>query len=231
MRILIIEDNPNVRELVKLGLEAESFIVDGAENGEDGSYLARTNEYDLVILDIGLPRRRGTEVLKEIRKAKRTMPILMLSVEREIPTKVGLLSIGADDYMTKPFSFEELLARVRALLRRPIPIVKERLSVGQIILDSTRQKATRGGKEIYLTRKEYLLLECLVRNRGSIVTKGKLIEHAWDIDSDPFSSTIETHMSNLRKKINPPKSSVQIKNIPSRGYTLEVFKKEALVKR
>ena len=220
MRILIIEDNVHIQELVKLGLEAESFSVDAASDGETGSFIARTNEYDLIILDIGLPKRRGTDVCADIRKAGKTMPILMLSVESEILTKVELLAMGADDYMTKPFSFEELLARVRALVRRPKQVVAERLVASDLVLDSRTSEVRRANKQIYLTRKEFLLLEYLMRNSGAVVTRGKLLEHVWDLDSNPFSNSIETHICNLRKKIGAPRLPNLIHNVPGRGYRL-----------
>lgn len=220
MRILIVEDNVHIQELVRAGLEAESFTVDVCGDGKTGSYTARTNEYDLVILDIGLPQRRGTDVCADIRKAGKTMPILMLSVESETLTKVELLALGADDYMTKPFSFEELVARVRALIRRPRTVVPERISTSDLTLDSRTHEVYRGNKQIYLTRKEFLLLEYLMRHTGSIVTRGRLLEHVWDLDGNPFSNSIETHICNLRKKINAAKSKNLIHNIPGRGYRL-----------
>lgn len=220
MRILIVEDNAHIRSLVKLGLEAESFAVDEEADGIAGSYTARTNEYDAVILDIGLPKRRGTDVCKDIRAAGKHMPIMILSVESEIPTKVDMLSIGADDYLTKPFSFEELVARLRALLRRPHATVSPTMIMKDLVVDSRNQSVTRGNKHIYLTRKEFLLLEFLMRNKGSVVTRGRLIEHVWDLDGNPFSNTIETHMCNLRKKLAGPKRSTLIKNVPGRGYQL-----------
>ena len=220
MRILLIEDNVHISDLVKLGLEAELFTVDTCSDGVSGSYQARTNEYDLIILDIGLPKRRGPEVCRDIRAAGKKTPIIMLSVESDILTKVELLSIGADDYMTKPFSFEELLARARALLRRPHTQVPEKLSVDDLVLDSHTQEVERGKKKIYLTKKEFSLLEYLMRQDGRIVTRGSLLEHVWDLDGNPFSNSIETHICNLRKKINLPRRPRLIENVPGRGYRL-----------
>ena len=220
MRILIVEDNAHIRNLVKLGLEAESFAVDAVEDGESGSYTARTNDYDLVILDLDLPKRSGNDVCRDIRKAEKTMPILILSVQSETPTKVELLSMGADDYLTKPFSFEELTARVRSLLRRPRNAVAEKLIAGDLTLDSQTQGVVRGQKSIYLTRKEFLLLEYLMRHKGSVVSRGRLLEHVWDLDGDPFSNTIETHICNLRKKIHNVRKPQLIENVPGRGYKL-----------
>lgn len=220
MRILLIEDNVHISDLVKLGLEAESFTVDVCADGESGSYHARTNEYDLIILDIGLPKRRGPDVCADIRAAGKKTPVIMLSVESEIVTKVELLSIGADDYMTKPFSFEELLARVRALLRRPHTHITEQLSVSDLTLDSRTQEVVRARRKIYLTRKEFSLLEYLMRHANAVVTRGSLLEHVWDLDGNPFSNSIETHIYNLRRKINVPHRPHLIENVPGRGYRL-----------
>lgn len=220
MRILIVEDNADLRNLLKIGLEAEAFVVDEAEDGERGSYLARTNEYDLVILDYILPRKHGNIVCREVRKAGKKMPILLLSVQSEVRDKVELLRCGADDYMTKPFSLEELVARIRALLRRPLSIKEEIYSVGQIKLNSRTQIVTRGNMHIYLTKKEYALLEFMLRHKEEVVTRGAIMEHVWDLDGDPFSNTIETHIFNLRKKIEDENDGRLIHNVPGRGYRL-----------
>lgn len=222
MRILLVEDNVQIADLVKLGLEAESFAVDVEVDGAAASYAARTNEYDLVILDIGLPTRRGTDVCRDIRAAGKHMLILMLSIESEILTKVELLSIGADDYMTKPFSFEELLARVRALIRRPRAQLNETLQVGDLTLNARTHEVERADKKIYLTRKEFSLLEYLMRHVNAVVTRGSLLEHVWDLDGNPFSNSIETHICNLRKKLESPRHTRLIHNIPGRGYRLAV---------
>ena len=220
MRILIVEDNSHIRSLVKLGLEAESFTVDAVDDGKKGSYTARTNEYDLVILDLDLPKKSGREVCFDIRKAGKTMPVLVLSVKSELLTKIDLLNMGADDYLTKPFSFEELTARIRALLRRPRVSLVSKLASGDLILDSQSQNVLRGEKSIYLTRKEFLLLEYLMRHKGSVVSRGRLLEHVWDLDGDPFSNSIETHICNLRKKISLPRKPHLIENVPGRGYKM-----------
>lgn len=220
MRILIIEDNAEIRKLIKVGLEAESFAVDTAEDGEKGSFTARTNDYDLVILDYILPKKHGDQVCKEIRKAGKKMPILLLSVEKETSDKVTLLESGADDYMTKPFSFEELIARIRTLLRRPQNIQEETFEIGNIKLNSRTQEVKRGKNDVYLTRKEFSLLEFLLRHKGQTVSRGMIMEHVWDLDGNPFSSTIETHIFNLRKKIEERKSGRLIHNVPGRGYKI-----------
>ena len=222
MRILIVEDNAHIRSLIKLGLEAESFTVDAASDGEKGSFTARTNEYDLIILDLDLPKKRGNTICKEIRRAGKTTPILILSVESELPTKIDLFNMGADDYLTKPFSFEELVASIRSLLRRPHTMLAQTLIAGDITLDTNTQDVSRGKKSIYLTRKEFLLLEYLMRHKGVVVSRGRLLEHVWDLDGDPFSNSIETHICNIRKKISSPRKPELIENVPGRGYKMAV---------
>jgi DNA-binding response OmpR family regulator len=220
MRILIIEDNAEIRNLLKVGLEAESFAVDTAEDGEKGSFIARTNDYDLVLLDYMLPKKNGDQVCKEIRKAGKKTPILLLSVQNEVSDKVTLLQNGADDYMTKPFSFEELVARIRTLMRRPQILQEETFEIGNVKLNSRTQEVKMGKENVYLTKKEYTLLEFLLRHKGETVSRGMIMEHVWDLDGDPFSNTIETHIFNLRKKIEQKKNGRLIFNVPGRGYKI-----------
>lgn len=220
MRILIIEDNAEIRNLLKVGLEAESFAVDVAEDGEKGSFVARTNDYDLILLDYMLPKKNGDQVCREIRKADKKMPILLLSVQNEVSDKVTLLRDGADDYMTKPFSFEELVTRIRTLMRRPHTLQGETFEIGDVKLNSRTQEVRRGKENIYLTRKEFTLLEFLLRHKGETVSRGMIMEHVWDLDGDPFSNTIETHIFNLRKKIEQKKNGRLIYNVPGRGYKI-----------
>jgi DNA-binding response OmpR family regulator len=221
MKILVVEDDPEIRESLKTSLEAESFAVDTATEGDEGSYLARTNDYDLIILDLGLPKKDGATICTDIRSAGKTMPILMLSVQADTQQKIKLLNAGADDYMAKPFSFKELVARVRALLRRPSQLQSNILEVDDLVVDISRQKVTRGNKEIYLTRKEFSLLEYLIRFKGMVISRGMLMEHVWNAESDPFSNTIEAHILNLRKKIDTAKKTKLIQTIPGRGYKID----------
>ncbi len=222
MRILIVEDDKDTADFLKHSLEAEMFSVDTSFDGEEGSYLARTNDYDLVILDHGLPRKSGAEVCNEIRATGKTMPILMLTVKSELSTKVETLTLGADDYVTKPFHFDEILARIRALLRRPKQLSAEVLRVGDLEIDSNKYLVKRSGTEIYLTRKEFQLLEYLMQNHGNVVTRGMIMEHVWDRQGDLFSNTIETHILNLRKKIDSRSERKLIQTIPGRGYKIAV---------
>jgi len=219
MRILIIEDEQEIRTFIKQSLESECFVVDAAQNGEEGSWLARTNEYDAIVLDNMLPGKSGKEVCMDIRRAGKTAPIIILSVKTGIDTKVAMLNIGADDYLTKPFSLDELLARIRALLRRPKEIKEAVLALGDLVLDTNQHTACRGAEDVYLTRKEFMLLEYLLRNQDAVVSRGMIMEHVWDMNADPFSNTIESHIRSLRKKIDF-KAKKLIHTVPGRGYKI-----------
>lgn len=219
MKILLVEDNVSIRNVLRLGLEGEAFAVDEAEDGEKGSYLARTNKYDLILLDNVLPKKMAKQVCQEIREQNINTPILLLSAKSDTVSKVELLKAGADDYVTKPFSFEELKARISTLLRRPHKIESQILKVDNLVLNKDTQEVTRGGKRINLTRKEFSLLELLMSNLGNVVTRTDMIEHVWDINADPFSNTVEAHILNLRKKISDTKKQL-IRNVPGRGYKM-----------
>ncbi|MFA5062234.1 MAG: response regulator transcription factor [Patescibacteria group bacterium] len=221
MKILIIEDEKDLADSLKDSLESECFAVDVAADGQKGMMLGCTNDYDLIILDNMLPKRSGAEVCKHIRIAKKQVPIIMLSVVSETNKKVELLNLGADDYLTKPFSFKELLARIKALLRRPKVIEDQIVRIRDLTLDFAASKVLVGKKEVYLTRKEFMLLEYLMKNKGVVVSRGMILEHVWDMDADPFSNTIESHILNLRKKIKHRGIREFIQTIPGRGYKIE----------
>lgn len=222
MRILVVEDDQGIRAFLKKSLEAECFAVDVAEDGEKGSYLGRTNDYDLIILDYNLPKKNGYEVCQDLRLAKKHVPIIVLSVESDIPTKIELLNMGADDYLTKPFSFDELMARIRALLRRQPVVQNEVLNLDDLMVDFRKHLVRRGKKDIYLTRKEFMLLEYLLKNQDQVISRGALMEHVWDGSGDLFSNTIETHVLMLRKKIDAHTPRKLIHTIPGRGYKLSL---------
>jgi len=222
MRILIIEDEKNTREFLVENLKAASFVVDSAEDGERGSYLARTNEYDLIILDHNLPRKSGMEVCKEIRNVGNETPIIVTTVRSELIHKINLLNCGADDYLTKPFSFEELLARIKAILRRPRQMVSNIMRIGDLILNPNNQTVTRKNKTIDLTSKEFALLEFLLRHKGTIVTRNMLMEHVWTTETDAFTNTVEMHIAKLRKKIETSVRKKLIHTIRNRGYLLDI---------
>lgn len=224
VRALLIEDEQGIIDFLKAGLESEYFVVDVAMDGEQGSSLARTNSYDIIILDNMLPKKNGGIVCEEVRQAGKTTPIIMLSVLSETTTKTDILNKGADDYLTKPFSFEELLARIHALLRRPPAITHEVLQLDDLTLDSKKHIVKRGNKEIYLTRKEFMLLDYLLRNNGVVVSRGMLLEHVWDMFADPSSNTIESHILNLRKKIDAKGKKKLLHTISGIGYKLDIRK-------
>jgi DNA-binding response OmpR family regulator len=221
MRILIVEDEEGIATFLKAGLESEYFAVDVAEDGEKGSYMGRTNDYDVIILDNMLPKKDGSEVCDEIRKHGKTTPIIMLSAVSELGVKINLLNKGADDYLTKPFSLEELIARIRALLRRPNAISSELLQVDNLVMDTKKHITSRGNKEIYLTKKEFMLLELLMRNKGAVVSRGSIMEHVWDMNVDPFSNTIESHILNIRKKISSKGKKDLVYTLPGIGYKID----------
>ncbi len=221
MKILIIDDDKDIRDFLKHNLQAECFVVDTAADGEEGSYMARSHDYGLIILDNIMPKKRGTEVCREVRKAGKHTPILILSVQSEIEDKASLIDAGADDYLIKPFAYRELQSRVRALMRRPQAIASPTLKVDDLTLDTLRQKVRRGKHDIYLTRKEFALTSYLMRNLGTVVSRGMLMEHVWNEDIDPFSNTIEAHIANLRKKIDSTTKHKLIHTVPGRGYKIE----------
>lgn len=221
MRVLVIDDDRDVRDSLRAGLEAECFAVDTAEDGERGSYLARTSDYDVVLLDYLLPKMNGQAVCQAIRTSGKHPYIIMLSVKSETPLRIDLLNEGADDYLPKPFSFAELLARIRAIMRRPRVVQSEVLRHGDITLDTRAHVVTKAGKEVHLTRKEYMLLEYLMRNKGQVVTRGMLGEHVWDTNFNAFSNTIESHILTLRKKLDTNRNLIH--TIPGRGYRIGSF--------
>lgn len=222
MKALVIEDEKGVRDLICQHLRSECFAVDSTDNGTHGSYMARTNDYDVLILDNMLPEKQGVEICEEIRRTGRTVPILVLSVLGDTKQKVELINAGADDYMIKPFSFDELMARVRALMRRPTKLEGDILSIDDLVVDIKQQKVKRAGRSVYLTRKEFMLLEYLMRNMGTVLSRGMIMEHVWDMSSDPFSNTIESHVLSLRKKIGDVAPNRLIQTVPSRGYKIEL---------
>lgn len=220
MRLLVIDDDPEMTGFLKVALGRESFAVDCAADGRQGSYMARTNDYDVIILDNILPHKLGLEVCKDIREIGKSTPIMLLSVQGEVCDKTALLDAGADDYMTKPYSYKELVSRIRALMRRPTAIQSELMNADDLILNSATYEVTRAGNEIRLTAKEFSLLELLLRNKGKIVSRGAILEHVWNSEGDPLSKTVETHILNLRKKIEDGSKRL-IVNIPGRGYKID----------
>lgn len=218
MKLLIIEDEEEILNFLKANLTASSYVIDSSKTGKDGLLLAEENIYDLIILDLNLPDLSGLEICKSIREKRLMAPILILSADENLESKIKLLNSGADDYMTKPFSLEELVARLKALSRRPSEIRENLLTVDDIELDHHNQILRRNGREIYLTRKEFLLLEFMMNHCGVVISRGEIMEHVWDMEANFFSKAIETHILNLRKKIDSNRSCPLIKTISGRGY-------------
>ena len=221
MRILVIDDDPKISDFLKSNLETELFAVDVATDGEKGAFLGRCNDYDLIILDNVLPKKNGLEVCREIREKKKGVKIMMLSALADVTTKVNLLEDGADDYLTKPFSFKELLARVKVLLRRPDVTTKEIIKIGDLVIDANNHEVKRGEKGINLTRKEFMLLEYLAKNAGRTLTQLDIMEHVWDMELDSFSHTLKSHVRNLRAKIDGGRKMSIIQTVNGRGYKMD----------
>jgi len=204
MRILVVEDEHRIAQTIKKGLEQERYAVDLAYTGTDGFDLASSESYDTIILDLMLPGMDGLSICKQLRKQNIHIPILILTAKGQIQDKINGLDSGADDYLTKPFSFEELLARIRALARRPENFKESKLTVGDLTLDPKSYVITRGNQLISLSNKEFALLEYLMRNANKILSKDEIIGHVWDYEADILPNTVEVNMRNLRNKIDQP---------------------------
>lgn len=220
MKILLVEDDKVMAKLIRAGLDYNTHTVDIAADGAEGSFLARNYIYDAIVLDYSLPKKNGLVVCKEIRTAGKSTPILFLSATEDVATKVTALDNGADDYMTKPFSSEELYARLCAITRRPSDIKQSILKIDDLELNTVAHSVRRADINIHLTRKELNLLEYLMEHRGVVVSRTLLLEHVWTAENDPFSNTVETHMRNLIKKINIGGRPNLIANIHGRGYVI-----------
>ena len=220
MRVLVVEDDVNLAAVVSRGLRKHAYAVDMAADGEEGLYLARTNNYDLLILDVMLPIKDGFEICRELRVGGAQLPILMLTARDAVTDRVTGLDVGADDYLVKPFDFAELLARVRALLRRRSARIEEKITVGDLILDRATRTAKRAAHEIELTAKEYSLLEYLMENAGRVVTREQIAEHVWDQNFDPFSNVIDVYIKRLRRKVDTENAVELIQTRRGAGYLL-----------
>ncbi len=220
MRILVIADNETTAKCLRTSLREEGFVVDIAIDCERGSFLALTNDYKLIIFDHALPRKQSKCLCQEIRE-KKSVPIIILSEKAEVLTKVALFDAGVDDFLAKPFSFEELMARIRAILRRPQKIKNQELRVGNVILNSKKHEARCKGQLLQLTKKEFALLEYLMRHKNEVVSRTSILEHVWDIDSNPFSNTLEAHIRSIRRKLELKCDNNFIKTIPGIGYKIE----------
>ncbi|RJX18296.1 MAG: DNA-binding response regulator [Ammonifex sp.] len=204
MRVLVVEDEHKIANSIKKGLEQEAYAVDAAYDGESGFDLALNEDYDVIILDLMLPKLDGIEVCKQLRANQVHTPILMLTAKGQLNDKVEGLNAGADDYLVKPFAFAELLARVKALTRRPRNSIGSVLTVEDLSLDTLTFEVKRANKPIELSKKEFALLEYLLRNQGRTLTKDQIINHVWDYDADVLPNTVEVYIGYLRNKIDRP---------------------------
>lgn len=221
MRILVVEDEKKLAGFIKKGLEEEGYALDVAHDGREGLLMALDGVYDLVILDINLPKMDGLSVLQEFRRQKGQTPVLLLSVRAAIEDKVLGLDTGADDYLTKPFSFQELLARIRALMRRPAAAASPLLRVADLTLDPARRVVFRGSEKIDLSTKEFALLDYFMRHPGRVLTRTMIAEHVWDYDFDPMSNIIDVYVTYLRKKIDSGREPKLLHTVRGVGYVLQ----------
>ena len=221
MRILVVEDEKRLAEFIKSGLREQKYSVDVAFDGEDGEYNAMTNDYDLIILDILLPKKNGWEVCESLRNAGVDIPIIMLSALSDVSDRIRGLEKGADDYLTKPFVIAELVARVSALLRRAYKISQPVIRIRGLELDIAARKVKRAGEDVQLTNKEFALLEYLIMNKNKVVTRTMISEHVWDIHFDAGSNVIDVIINFLRKKIDVEGGDTLINTIRGSGYMLK----------
>ena len=221
MKILIVEDEAKMGEYLKQGLSEAGFVVDLAQDGLDGRHFALTDDYDLVVLDVMLPRLDGWGVLEAVRRAGKNMPVIFLTARDHVENRVKGLELGADDYLVKPFSFAELLARVRALLRRGKTKEPDVLRVADLEVDLARRRVTRSGKRIDLTAKEFALLELLLRRQGEVLPRSLIASQVWEMNFDSDTNVIEVAVRRLRAKIDDPFEPKLIRTVRGMGYVLD----------
>jgi heavy metal response regulator len=221
VRILVVEDERKVASFIKKGLEEEGYAVDVAADGEEGLAMALTRVHDLIILDVRLPKMDGLRVLQALRHDSMTAPVLLLTVRATIEDKVLGLDAGADDYLTKPFAFQELVARVRALLRRRMEAEPTVLRIGDLTLDPARRTVMRGGDKIDLTPREFALLDYFMRNPGRVLTRTMITEHVWDYSFDTSTNVIDVYVNYLRKKVDAGREPKLLHTMRGVGYVLK----------
>jgi heavy metal response regulator len=220
MRILLVEDDPRIARFVSQALREQAYAVDATADGDDALYKASVNEYDAVILDLMIPGRDGFEVCRELRASGSCVPVIMLTARDAVPDRVAGLDSGADDYLTKPFEVAELLARLRALLRRGSAVRPALVTVADLRIDTRAHSVARAGRRVELTAKEYALLEYLARERGRVLTRAEIAEHVWDENFDPFSNLIDVNINRLRRKIDDGFAVPLIHTRRGEGYML-----------
>jgi len=222
MRILVVDDDTRLCSIVRRGLLEEAYAVDVAYDGEEGEYMAEVNPYDLIILDIMMPKKDGIQVCRELRARRINTPIMMLTARDAVEDRVRGLDAGADDYMVKPFSFSELLARVRALLRREAMTKSPEIALGDLVLNTLTRQVRRGHRTIDLTTKEYVILEYFMRHPNAVVTRTTLEEHAWDYDFDSMSNLVDVYIRRLRRKLDDKDEESLLQTVRGAGYRLRV---------
>jgi two-component system copper resistance phosphate regulon response regulator CusR len=221
VRILIIEDELKAAEYLRKGFSENGFVADVANDGEDGLHLALTGDYDLIILDVGLPERSGWSVITELRRKEKEMPVLFLTARDAVEDRVKGLELGADDYLVKPFVFSELLARVRTILRRGPLRQPDVLTIGDLVIDLVRHKATRANQRLDLTPKEFALVSLLARRTGEVVSRTLIAEQVWDMNFDSDTNVVDVAVRRLRAKIDDPYETKLIHTLRGVGYVLE----------
>lgn len=221
MKLLIVEDEIRLKEILAKGLKKCGYAVDTAEDGEEALEQFEVNEYDLIVLDLNLPKVDGMEVLRIIRRSNRTVKILILTARSDIEDRVKGLDDGGNDYLVKPFDFKELEARIRCLLRQQVVIQETNLTAAGITLNQVKCIALAGDQELGLTKKEYSILQYLILNKNKVISTEQLIEHVWDSETDLFSNSFKFHMSSLKKKLADKRSEGVIRNIRGQGYIIE----------
>jgi DNA-binding response OmpR family regulator len=220
MRVLVVEDDPRLGELVSKGLREQAYAVDLVTDGEAALVESSVNEYDAIVLDVGLPQLSGYQVAAELRRRGHQTPILMLTARDAVPDRVTGLDAGADDYLTKPFDFAELFARLRAILRRSPVVLPDEIVVDDLVIDTRSQQARRGDQPIALTAKEFALLELLGRRAGAVVSRAVIVSHVWDENHDPGTNAIEVYINRLRRKVDLPGHAPLIHTRRGAGYLL-----------
>ncbi len=220
MRILVIEDEKRLAGIIKRGLQEQGYAVDVAHDGDEGQYYAENTPYDLILLDVMLPKKSGMEVCMDLRLNKSATPILMLTARDKVQDRVKGLDCGADDYMVKPFAFTELMARIRALLRRDSPDKSPHIAIGDLVLDPITRQVRKRGEVISLTSKEFTLLDYFMRNSNILLTRTMLEQHAWDYEFDGESNLIEVYIRRLRNKIDAKKGKSLIETVRGAGYRM-----------
>ena len=222
MRVLLVEDEPHAAQVLAKGLREQAYAVDIARNGEAALFQIETTDYDAVILDVMLPIKDGFAVCRVLRRGGNTVPILMLTARDAVDARIEGLDSGADDYLVKPYDFGELVARLRALIRRGRqPIAPDRLSVGQLTIDVRSRQASIAGRRLMLTAKEYTLLEYLARRAGDVVSRSDIAEHVWDEHYDTLSNVVDVYVQRLRRKLNRAGSQSMIRTRRGEGYQLD----------